>query len=187
MGKIWLVSDTHFGHQREFIYGPRGFDSIWEHDKQIIKNWNKLISWDDEVYHLGDVMLGDNSYGLSCLKQLSGQIHIIRGNHDTDARLELYKDCWNVVEICEGKFLKYNGQSFYLNHFPTLTSNLEKEPNIKSHIINLFGHTHQKSKFYQDIPYMYCVGLDAHECKPICIDDIIEDIKKEIKNCVKYL
>lgn len=188
MGKIWLVSDTHFGHQREFIYGPRGFDSIWEHDKQIIKNWNELVSWDDEVYHLGDVMLGDNSYGLSCLKQLSGQIHIIRGNHDTDARLELYKDCYNVVEISEGKYFKYNNYHFYLSHYPCLTGNYDEDKPLKARMISLAGHCHYKNKFQDmDKGLIYHVEVDAHNCYPVLIDNIIEDINKEIDNCVKFL
>ena len=181
MGKIWLVSDTHFGHQREFIYGPRGFDSIWEHDKQIIKNWNELISWDDEVYHLGDVMLGDNSYGLSCLKQLSGKIHIIRGNHCSESRIELYKNCWNVVEVCEGKFLNYNNYHFYLSHYPCLTSNYDDNKPLKSKVISLCGHSHVLDKWQDwDKGLIYHCELDAHELYPIHIDNIIEDIKRKL-------
>jgi calcineurin-like phosphoesterase family protein len=36
--KIWFTSDTHFGHQKEFIWGPRGFKSSKEHDEAIICN-----------------------------------------------------------------------------------------------------------------------------------------------------
>ena len=62
--KIWLTSDTHFGHDRDFLYKPRGFKNIWDHDKTIIENWNNIIQPNDEVYHLGDVMLGNNEYGM---------------------------------------------------------------------------------------------------------------------------
>lgn len=97
--KIWFTSDTHFGHQKDFLFGPRGFASSEEHDVAIIKNWNSIISPDDEVYHLGDVMLGDNEHGIKCLEQLNGRIHILIGNHDTDTRIQLYKQCKNVVSI----------------------------------------------------------------------------------------
>ena len=187
MSKIWLTSDTHFGHDREFIWGPRGFKSVWENDDAIIKNWNKLVQPDDEVYHLGDVMLGDNATGIKKLKNLKGHIHIIRGNHDTPARLALYEDCYNVVEVCDAKWLKYNGLNFYLSHFPTVTSNLDKSDSLKRHILNLYGHTHQKTNFYEQIPFMYHVGVDSHDCKPVLIDDIIKDIETEAENCKKYL
>ena len=67
MGKIWITSDTHFGHDREFIWGPRGYTSAAENDADIIKKWNEVVSSEDTVYHLGDVMLGDNINGIDCL------------------------------------------------------------------------------------------------------------------------
>ena len=60
---IYFTSDLHFGHNREFIWGPRGFKSSWEHDETIVKNWNSLITEEDDVYILGDLMLGDNAAG----------------------------------------------------------------------------------------------------------------------------
>ena len=38
---IWFTSDLHFCHDKEFLYKPRGFNSIEEHDTAIIQNWNK--------------------------------------------------------------------------------------------------------------------------------------------------
>ena len=96
---IWFVSDTHFGHQKDFLFGPRGFTNFEEHDTAIIENWNSVVAPNDEVYHLGDVMLGDNEHGIECLKKLNGKIHILIGNHDTDTRIELYSQCPNVVSI----------------------------------------------------------------------------------------
>jgi calcineurin-like phosphoesterase family protein len=178
MGKIWLTSDTHFGHDRAFIYEPRGFNTTWGHDKSIIENWNNLVDMDDDVYHLGDIMLGDNDYGLSCLKQLKGRIHIIRGNHDTDTRMGLYRTCWNVVEVCEGKFLRYERYHFYLSHYPCLTSNNDVDKPLKARTISLCGHSHTNDKFQDmDKGLIYHCELDAHDNKLILIDDIIEDIK----------
>ena len=76
MGRIFVTSDTHFGHDRKFLYSPRGFKSIQEHDEAIIQNWNSVVEPDDTVYHLGDVMLGDNEHGMECLKRLNGNIII---------------------------------------------------------------------------------------------------------------
>lgn len=184
---IWFTSDTHFGHNRAFIYEPRGFTNILDHDNTIIQNWNTLVQDDDNVYLLGDVMLGDNTYGLSCLSQLKGKIHIVRGNHCTDLRIELYKKCGNVVEVTEGQYLKVNGQNFYLCHYPTFTSNLENSAALKEHILNLYGHTHQQTNFYKDIPFMYHVGLDSHNCYPVSIERVLEDIKTKVKECKEFL
>ena len=59
------------------MYKPRGFNSIKEHDEQIIKNWNEIITEEDEIYILGDLMLNDNEGGIKKLQQLKGKIHII--------------------------------------------------------------------------------------------------------------
>lgn len=188
MGKIWLTSDLHLGHDREFIYGPRGFNSIEEHDKTIIKNWNELVSWDDEVWLLGDCMLGDNESGCRKLNQLAGNIRIIVGNHDSTNRIQMYANIRpTILTMGLAYILKYQGYSFYLSHYPTITSNLEKGPELRKHIINLYGHTHQKTNFYNDIPYMYHVGVDSHNNSPILLDNIIEDIKKETQKCISYL
>jgi len=181
MGNIYFTSDTHFGHNKDFLWSPRGYNNIYEHDKDIIKKWNNIISYDDEVYHLGDVMLGDNDYGLSCVKQLNGKLHIIRGNHDSNSRIELYKNCFNVVEVAEGKYFKWNKYNFYLSHYPTLTSNHDIDKPLKARMISIAGHSHTTDPFYDwDKGLIYHVELDAHNCCPILIDDIIEEIKTKI-------
>ena len=188
MGRIWVTSDLHFGHDRQFIWGPRGFSSIEEHDHTIIENWNNLVSWDDEIWLLGDCMLGDNDAGCRKLNQLAGNIYILAGNHDTSTRIQLYSNIRSTIHTMGLAYiLKYQGISFYMSHYPTMTSNLEKGPELRRHVINLFGHTHQKSNFYNDIPYMYHVGVDSHDCKPISLDDIIDDIKKETQKCINFL
>lgn len=187
MNKIFVTSDLHFGHNQQFIWGPRGFISSEEHDEVIIEKWNTMIDNDDDVYVLGDLMLGDNEHGLNCLRQLNGKIHIIFGNHDTDIRKELYKTLPNVVEICGwATVIKYRKYHFYLSHFPTNTGNLEKE-SLHQMTLNLFGHTHQKTNFYEDRPYMYHVGLDSHNCYPVCLDDVIQDMKNKVQDCINYL
>ena len=178
MSKIWFTSDTHFCHSKEFLWKPRGFDTNIQHDCAILENWNNWVAPDDEVYLLGDVMLENDELGIQFLGGLNGHIHIAIGNHDTENRIEKYKKCGNVVEIFYAKRIKIGKLWFWLCHYPTITAQ-EDGGQIDKHIINLFGHTHQKEKFYNNNPYMYCVGLDAHDNRPIELQEIIEDIKKK--------
>lgn len=196
MGRIFVTSDTHFGHDREFLYIPRGFKSIQEHDEAVIQNWNSVIESDDTVYHLGDVMLGDNEHGMECLKRLNGNIIIVPGNHDTPTRLKLYKTLPNVKVLDMPDFeglvpaavmFKYKKYNFYASHHPTMTSNLEGAPYLKMHLINLFGHTHQTGKFYQDMPFMFHVGMDSNNCAPVLLDDAIQMMKDEVQKCLELL
>ena len=184
---IYLTSDTHFGHDREFLWGPRGFKSSAEHDEAIIANWNNVVGPEDDVYILGDLMLGDYEYGLSCLRRLNGRLHIIWGNHDTDTRKQAYLELPNVVKNCGwSTVLRYRKYHFYLSHFPTLTGNLEKE-SLKQCTLNLFGHTHSKDKFFEDRPYMYNISLDANDNTPVLLDDVIERMKAKVQECIEYL
>lgn len=174
---IYITSDTHFGHDKMFLYEPRGFTNIQEHDEQIIKNWNKVVSYCDDVYHLGDVMLGNNEHGLKCLKQLNGRIHIICGNHDTDARRILYADCPNVVEVVDARRLNYKKHHFFLSHYPTLCGNHDSDKPLKRHCISLCGHSHYRNPFRDmDKGLIYHCELDCQKNMPVEINKIIEEI-----------
>lgn len=132
-------------------------------------------------------MLGDIEYGMGCLSQLNGHIKIIRGNHDTDRRWALYANLPNVECIGWAEVIKYKKYQFYLSHHPTMTSNLDKAPYLKMHLINLFGHTHQQKMFYDDTPFMFHVGLDSNDNKPVLLDDAIELMKRETIKCLEFL
>jgi calcineurin-like phosphoesterase family protein len=181
MSNIWFTSDLHFGHDREFIWGPRGFKSVYEMNETIIENWRNTVKYDDDIYVLGDLMLG-NEDNIKLIKTLKGNIHIVRGNHCTNERMKLYAQCWNVVEITEGQFFKYKGQNFYLSHYPCLTSNYNTDKPLKARVINLCGHTHTTDKFLDmDKGLIYHVELDAHNNKPVLIDNILNDINEYLK------
>ena len=151
-----------------------------------VEKWNAVVEDDDDVYVLGDVMLGSTD-NIKYLKQLKGKIHIVLGNHDTLTREVLYKELPNVVEVAEvGIRLKYNKYHFVLTHYPMLTGNLEKE-SLKQMSLNLYGHTHQSVNFYNDMPFMYHVGVDSHNGYPVLIDDIIVEMNQKVKECISFL
>lgn len=187
MSSIYLTSDTHFGHDREFIWGPRGFLNVQQQDETVIENWNAIVEPDDIVYHLGDVMLNDNEHGLECVRRLNGHIKLILGNHDTDARKKLYETLPNVEVLGYSAMIKYKKYNFYLSHFPTLTANLDGSTHLRENILNLYGHTHQKTNFYEDRPFMYHVGLDSHHNTPVLLDDIIQDMKDKLNECLEMV
>ena len=189
---IWLTSDWHFNHDREFIWKARGFSSVQEMNEAIIQRHNALVRPDDDVYVLGDSSLGGGDIQIlaankALIERLNGRLHIIRGNHDTDRRVAMYESCKNVVgPVLYADMLHYKGYHFYLSHFPTLTSNLEKE-SLKQCTCNLFGHTHQTTNFHLDMPFMYHVGVDSHNCTPVLLDNIIEEMRMKVIECLKEI
>jgi calcineurin-like phosphoesterase family protein len=87
MPAVWIVSDTHFGHEktctvfkREDGSPLRPFSSAEEMDEFMVKAWNERVRPNDKVYHLGDVVI--NRKALNTLRRLNGDKVLIRGNHD---------------------------------------------------------------------------------------------------------
>ena len=64
---IYFSSDTHFGHDREFIFGPRGFKDVNEMNEVIVRKFNAIVSNEDELYLLGDCILGDTEQNIEYL------------------------------------------------------------------------------------------------------------------------
>lgn len=178
---IWITTDPHFMHGKFFLYGERGFNTPEEMCEQIVKNWNSVVKPNDIVYLLGDVILNDIDKGIEYLKQLNGNIHIVRGNHDTNQKIEKYLECPNVVSVSWGEMIKHKKRMIFLSHAPTIYRTMDDNEN-KQGIINIHGHTHQKTNFlYEDNPYVYHAGMDSHNLTPILIDDIIKEIDEKIK------
>ena len=118
-------------------------------------------------------MLNDNTKGLGYLKQLNGKIHIILGNHDNGARKEFYQCLTNIVEVTYATMIKYKKYSFFLTHYPSKVGWIGND----SRLWNLAGHTHSKDKFENGEFKIYNVACDAHNCTPVCIDKVLEDIR----------
>lgn len=88
--KVWFTSDTHFRHNKEFLWGKRGFNSVEEHDEYLIERWNERVGKHDKVIHCGDFLLGAGQQSeqefLKIVGQLNGQIFYLWGNHNAGSK-----------------------------------------------------------------------------------------------------
>lgn len=182
---IFVTSDWHFGHNREFIWKPRGFSCLQDMNEAIVERHNSRVKPDDDVYVLGDLCLGNNEDGRYYISRMNGRLHVVYGNHDTAARRLMYSKMPNIVEAAPAIELKYNKYHFFLSHYPCFTGNLEMQ-SLKQGVLNLYGHTHQKTKFYEDRPYMYHVGVDSSGCFPLPLDTVIKDMENKVVECLSY-
>lgn len=177
MSEVYITSDLHFGHNQPFLYEPRGFNSIEEHDKIIIANINETVEEEDTLYILGDLMLNDTAYGMECLKQIKCQdIRIVLGNHDTNSRIELYKTLPNVCIIGYAALIKHKKWNFMLSHYPMLTNNFDDDKKPFCRVWNLCGHSHTKIWADQQTNSIHC-ELDAWDNRPVNIEHIKEMAK----------
>ena len=91
-GKIFLISDSHFGHKNIIKYCNRPFDNVEDMNSTLIKNWNSVVDNEDYVYHLGDFGLGTKDELIAIGNKLNGHKILVMGNHDHMSKTA-YKEC----------------------------------------------------------------------------------------------
>jgi calcineurin-like phosphoesterase family protein len=151
---LYFTADTHF-FDHKLVFSPqfanREFLTVAQMDQTIIDNWNQTISPLDTVYHLGDLALIPSKKVayvkvLEILRQLHGQIILIKGNHDTRALFKFLEQHNYLLPNQQKKFafhdvgciLKFDHYQFFLTHYPLLLG-------ISKNGINLHGHIHHNS------------------------------------------
>lgn len=175
---VWITSDLHIGHNKEFIWKARGFNSLDEMNKKIIENIKTFVKENDDFYILGDLALGDLDSAAIYLRQIPGNVHIILGNHDTERRIEFYQSLGWDVQF--STIIRYGKYRFYLSHYPTNTSN-PGEDKLSLAMINLYGHVHSKVSWIKENPFAFHVGLDSHNCTICNLNNIISTLRENIK------
>ena len=166
MGKVYLISDTHFNHANIIKYCNRPFSDVEEMDKTIIKNWNNIVRDKDTVYFLGDLILSKNK-GKKARELinniLNGNITIIKGNHDK------FGEKFKIIE--------YENYKFMLIHNPdsSLTFNFD----------GWIIHGHHHGNYLDEYPFInpfkkrINVSVEVLDYKPVSLDLIIKLIKRE--------
>lgn len=176
---IFLTSDTHFNHLNILAYEPvsRPFANVEEMNEVIIERWNSVVSPEDEVYHLGDFFMGKLTDIKPILNRLNGKITLIRGNHDQNNRIKIFKE--NNIEVKNIEYIQYKGKYFILCHFPITNEEFTKMiVSDNGEIITLYGHVHSNApKGF--VNGTYHVGMDTNNLTPISIQQIWEEIEKE--------
>ena len=180
--KVWVTSDWHFFHDKDFCYAARGYSSVKQMTAMLINKFNSVVKPDDTVFCLGDCVMGsiDEEKIISTLEKLNGHIYIILGNHDSDKKVEIYKKCKNITVLGYGEMIQWGKKNiFYLSHYPTLTANYDDEQPFKPTVVNLCGHCHTKNKFDDlDKGLIYHVEVDAHNGYPVSLETIVNDLFK---------
>lgn len=87
---LFFTSDTHFGHKNIIKYCNRPFESVNEMTNEIVSTWNKTVGPMDTVIHLGDFSFMKPDLSKDIRNRLSGNIILVRGNHDSD----------NIINAC---------------------------------------------------------------------------------------
>lgn len=190
-GKIFYISDTHFGHSGIIRYDNRPFMTVEEMDETIIQRWNDVVSDADMVYVLGDFSWYKEEETLKILDRLSGHKVLIKGNHDRISPRVARK----FMRVCDYLEIKDNGQKVILSHYPIPFWNGQFRNTIhlyghvhNSHQWNICEHLRMELRQLQDIPMrMYNVGcmmewIDYTPSTLAEIEEYVRDLQREEKS-----
>jgi calcineurin-like phosphoesterase family protein len=77
----YFTSDLHLGHRSIIKNANRPFESVSHQTAVLEAIWYGTVGADDEVYVLGDFLMGDGS-DLRRVSRWPGRIKVVPGNHD---------------------------------------------------------------------------------------------------------
>lgn len=159
MNRVFIIADTHFGHKRiiEFEAKTRPFETVEEHDAELVRRWNATVKPKDTVWHLGDVLFGREAFATIAL--LNGVKKLVMGNHDRYPTA-LYLDHFNqVVGAAELR-------GCILTHIPVHPAQFGR------YKANIHGHLHSNK---MDDPRYINVSAEHTGLTPMLLDTVLHN------------
>jgi calcineurin-like phosphoesterase family protein len=154
---IWIISDTHFNHNKIIEYENRPIN----YNEEIIKNWNKLVNPQDTIIHLWDVIFDRQSEIENILNKLNWNKILVKGNHDKN-NFQWYINKGFIL-VCEEIKIKYKNVNLIFSHKPKI----ELEENEYC----ICGHLHSKINLLKDYhKNNRLISLELNKYKPIRLD-----------------
>ncbi len=135
----WIITDTHFGHDRlcEYTFRPPGFESI------ICKNLEAIKTHGNILIHLGDICIGNDEKWHQVLNSLSKLVWrkrwLCKGNHDRKTDTWYLKHGWDFV--ADRIWLRKFGLDILLSHMPLEDCGYD---------VNIHGHCHSDMRVMED-------------------------------------
>lgn len=166
---IFLTSDTHFGNDiSAWKYRNRPFDNAEEADIKMVELWNKYVTKEDTVYHLGDFAITNEALE-NFVSQLNyKEIFLVVGNHDYKRDRNILSKYFNVIDnpfvfdIPAGYNTYGEGDQLWFCHYP-----LQKHDELYS----AFGHVHEAIKVAKR---GINVGVDVWHFRPVDLQKVID-------------
>lgn len=159
-GQTWIIADTHFFHVNigRYCDRPAGWQAL------IMQNWQRLIRSDEMVLHFGDLALAGKAVVTELMKQLLGQIFMLRGNHDRFSRT--FYQSLGINLIPDPYEMQYpSGQKLIFSHRPILP--------LEPDVLNIHGHIHNNPAPELG-PQHVNVSIEVREYRPWRLSEILE-------------
>lgn len=194
MSEIWFSSDHHFGHANIIRFCDRPWTAshypyspdVDAMNEALIELWNETVAPDDEVYYLGDAVMGKINETLPLIGLLNGTIHLTLGNHDRPHPMHGKKSLGWVKRYIDAGFSSvFTSQvitdgkvSFDLCHFPFESDSHDKDRFTEWRLkrrgrLLICGHVHDAWKVRDD---QINVGCDVWDYRPVHFDTIRHEL-----------
>jgi calcineurin-like phosphoesterase family protein len=113
--KLWVWSDTHFGHRNivKFQQRPETHETI------MLDGWIRLVPDDAQILHLGDVFLGKQgnpTRWARIISRMPGEKFLVLGNHDKQ-NARIYEELAGFT-ILDPFITRVRNQRVAFTHYP---------------------------------------------------------------------
>lgn len=166
---IWLITDTHFGHDKmlEYCNRPTDFNETLE------KNLMELH--DGVLIHLGDICIGRDSYWHEKIFQkLDVKKWLVKGNHDKKSNSWYLNHGWDCV--VDGMNLEMYGKKICLSHRPK-QDDFWYDINIHGHFHNTDHRTYEPALIAIANMKQKLLAVEYTGYKPVLLRTLIESRK----------
>jgi len=160
--RVLVISDTHLGHRalvEKYQSRPMDFED------RIVKNWRRMVTEDDLIIHLGDVVVGKATDWPSVVPQLPGRKVLVLGNHDRKTQ------SWYMANGFDFCCVEFSWEMFGLrilfSHEPRTAGQFD---------LNIHGHLHLgRHREYICDERHYLVALEDTSYEPRTLHRIVKD------------
>lgn len=167
MPHYYVTADLHLGHDNIIGYCHRPFRDGNHMNAEIIRRFNERVKPGDKVFVLGDFCFrsAGGVKAVEWLKQLNGDIEIVRGNHDNNN---------SAKTIIDSMMVGYGGFHIGMVHDP---ADFIEPSSWRKVDFNLVGHVHQhwkhewRGSLNQHL--LINVGVDVWNFYPVKLDEIV--------------
>ena len=134
MRKIWLITDTHFGHHKIIELCGRPED----YEEKLFASMAKIPK-KDTLIHLGDICMGhDSTLHTNWIEPLDCNKILVKGNHDKKSSSWYLDHGWDFV--VQSIVIRSLGHYIHLSHIPI------PQEHLLTNAYNIHGHFHNNAE-----------------------------------------
>jgi calcineurin-like phosphoesterase family protein len=146
---LYVTSDTHFNHNKDFVYAKRGYSNPIDMNDDMINIINQTVGTNGILLHLGDFCLNTTieEYKSFISRLQIKELWMIYGNHNNPhekeySHLSAYQiGMTTVFNLGSYRLIRYKGKRFICLHYPLQTWEHESHGSMHLH-----GHEHGNLK-----------------------------------------